>query len=102
MTLTLFVIWCSLAMSLTAALVCAYASRHSFPELRPVFAASGVLALIYSGAYLWLGFNIERSAQWSQYVRPVGLIAWPVAWIFPPAMSVLLYMRVRRTLGGES
>lgn len=99
MTLSLFVVWCTVALTVLAAIVHWYASRHSFPELRPVFAAAGVLALIYMGFYVWLAFNLERSGDWSSYIRPVGLIAWPVVWIAPPAWSVLIWVRVQRTLG---
>ena len=101
MTLSLMVVWLNLGMSLVAASVCRYAARHTFPELRPVFAATTILALIYSGAYVWLAFNLERSGVWSQYVRPVSLVAWPVAWMCPAALSVILWLRINRRFEGE-
>lgn len=99
MTLRLVVVWVNVAMSFTACGTMIAASRHSFPELRPAFAAGGVLAAIYCGAYLWLGFNLERSAEWSTYVRPVSLIAWPVAWIVPASVSMRLWRKLHRILG---
>jgi hypothetical protein len=56
--------------------------------LNIVLVIAGCLALFYSGAYIWLLFHISEVAAWSNTLRWLGLISWPVAWIFPPLAMV--------------
>lgn len=97
----LSVVWISIGLSGIAAVTLLLAARHTFPELRPVFAASGALATIYFGSYLWLAFNLERAAEWSALMRPVGSLAWLVAWTMPAAVSVRLYRKLRAAAGKD-
>ncbi len=85
------IIWASIGMSSCAAVAMAIAARHSFPELRPLFAAGSTLATIYAVAYVWLAFHFERAAEWTSVVRPVSLFAWLVVWIMPALASVRLW-----------
>jgi hypothetical protein len=90
----LSVVWVSVGMSACSAVVLFLAARHSFPELRATFAASGVLASIYCGSYVWLAFNFERATDWSALLRPVGMLSWVVAWMLPAAISMRLWARL--------
>lgn len=90
----LFVIWMSLGLSAIAAVTCMLAARHALPEMRGTFAACAVLASIYCGSYVWLAFNLERAKDWSALMRPVGMIAWVVAWTLPAVISMRLYRKL--------
>ena len=89
-------------LSAAAAITLLLAARHSLPELRPVFAGAGVLASIYCGSYFWLIFNLDRAARWSELIRPVGLLSWPIAWIAPAAISMKLFSKLRKAAGKSS
>jgi hypothetical protein len=90
----LTVIWVSFGLSGIAAVVLFLAARHALPEMRATFAAAGVLASIYCGSYVWLAFNFERAAEWSALLRPVGMLAWPVAWTLPAVISMRIYRKL--------
>lgn len=94
--LELSVVWLTVGMSATAAVTMFLAARHSLPELRSTFAAGGVLASIYSGAYVWLAMNFERAREWSALIRPVGLVTWLVVWILPPMISMRVWAKLRQ------
>lgn len=93
----LFVIWTNAVLAAIAAVTLLLAARHSFPELRATFAAGGVLASIYTGSYIWLAMNLERAKEWSQLMRPVGMVAWLVAWILPAAISMRVWSKLLRS-----
>lgn len=93
--LELSVVWVSVGLSAVAAVTMLLAARHSLPELRAVFAAGGVLASIYCGAYIWLAMNFERARDWSALMRPVALMAWLVVWILPAAISMRVWAKLR-------
>lgn len=96
------VVWVSIGLSAIAAVALLLAARHSFPELRATFAAGGILASIYCGSYIWLAFNLERAPDWSELMRPVGLLSWLVSWTLPAALSVRLYSKLRAAAGRDS
>jgi hypothetical protein len=93
---SLTVVWISLGLSACAAVALLLAARHSLPELRPTFAAGGVLAAIYCGSYIWLAFNYERAQEWSQLMRPVGMVSWLVVWVMPATISMRVWAKLRR------
>jgi hypothetical protein len=90
----LSVVWVSVGMSACAAVFLFLAARHGLPEMRPTFAAAGILASIYCGSYVWLAFNFERARDWSALMRPVGMLSWLVAWSMPAAISMRLYRKL--------
>lgn len=97
----MFAIWMNAGMSAVAAVTMLIASRHSFPEFRAVRAAGGVLASIYCGAYIWLAFHLERSREWSNLLRPVALLVWPIVWIIPTVLSMRLWSKLVRAVEGK-
>ena len=73
------------------------AAGRGIPEMRPWHAAAGILASIYVGAYLWLLLlGVDNSGQWSTWIRPVGLLAWPIGWIVPAMISCRLWRHLNR------
>lgn len=59
------------------------AAKFSGP-LRTLFIAIGSLALFYSLAYWWLFFNPDEVLAWSNFLRPIGIATWMVAWAIEP------------------
>ena len=93
-TLPLVVVWVSVGLSAFAAVACLLAARDGLPEMRWAHAGAGVLASIYCGSYIWLGFHFERAADWSQVMRPVGMVSWTIAWASPALISVHIWRRL--------
>lgn len=97
MTFTLFVLLFNFVLALAAFFTNAWASTQVNGWLGRLFFATAVLALIYSGGYLWLVFNPASGAVWSQALRPLGFFSWPLAWLFPPVIVVRHFkMKARR------
>lgn len=104
MTFTVAIIWANALFALVACVAMVLGARHSFPELRPMFAGGAALAALYVGSYTWLGFNIEHAADWSLWMRPVALVAWFTVWIVPTFVSVRLFRKIvtyHQQIGGE-
>lgn len=75
-------------MAWCAALAHVYAALSTGGWLRRMFIAIASLALFYSFAYWWLFFNPERVVEWSDFLRPVGLLTWVGAWTLEPFVLV--------------
>lgn len=100
-TLDLIIVWINAGLSLTAAVVLMLAAfGESMPELRPIRFAGAVLAAIYFGAYIGLAmFWIDSPATWSQYLRPIGLLAWPIIWITPTVIENRTWRKISKAIG---
>lgn len=75
----------------------AYAARHGAVNTRPLHAAIAALSAVYCAGYLYLVIvrpDPAGIAQWSNTMRGVGVVAWPVAWISWSIISVRLQSRV--------
>lgn len=83
MTWSLAVVYVNIICSAIAAVYCFSASRKTFIKQRPMYAAVTALCVTYLGSYVWLAFNIEDAALWSQVLRPVGAVSWILAWAWP-------------------
>lgn len=97
------VIIVNMALAATAAGVQFRAASRGLPELRAWHAASGVLAVIYVGAYgVLLAVMHDDRGSWSLWVRPLALLAWPIVWIAPAVISVSLLRRLHRVVDGAA
>lgn len=71
-----------------AAMVHSWAATHVIGWLRRLFIIIASLGFFYSLAYWWLFINPERGADWSNFLRPFGIITWIVAWGIEPILLV--------------
>ena len=71
-----------------AGMVHSWAAAHTSGWLRRMFVAIAALAFFYSLAYWWLFWNPDRGGDWSDFLRPFGLITWIVAWAVEPVVLV--------------
>lgn len=56
-------------------------------RLRALSAASATLAAMYVGAYVWLLVDPDV-VHWSQIMRGVSIVVWPLIWILPGVTAV--------------
>ena len=77
-----------------SSMVHGWAATNTSGKLRLMFIAISGLALFYSITYWWLYFNPERVEDWSNFLRPFGIVTWVVAWSVEPVILVL-YLRKR-------
>ena len=72
------------------------AFRVGFAEVKAPFAATAVLAAIYSASYAVLLFTDVDPSHWTQAIRPVTLVTWPIVWSWPAIRAVRTARRIRR------
>lgn len=75
-------------LALTAFATHVYAASKTSGHLRHMFMAIAGLAMFYSAAYWWLFYNPERVNEWSDFLRPFGVISWVAAWTIEPVVFV--------------
>ncbi len=80
-----------------AAATLTYAAAKTIEWLRGLFLVMAALAEFYATAYFWLAINPHRSADWSAFLRPFGILTWAVAWIIPP----IFILRDRQKRAGQ-
>lgn len=61
-----------------------YVASKFSGHLRLLFMSIGALALFYSLSYWWLFWNPEKVVAWSDFLRPIGIVTWMVAWAVEP------------------
>ena len=61
-----------------------WAAMHMSGWLRRMFNVIAGLALFYALAYFWLVLHLDQVKVWSDFLRPVGLVSWVVAWCLEP------------------
>ena len=71
-----------------AAMVHAWAASKTSGYLRKMFVVIASLALFYSLAYWWLFFFPDRGEEWSNFLRPFGIVTWVVAWSVEPLILI--------------
>ena len=79
----MFVVWANCVGASFAAWTLFHASRKALPQMRPVYAAASMLALIYTVSYIWLAFHPTRAADWSEVMRPISMVTWWLVWTAP-------------------
>jgi len=75
-----------------------YAASRTSGKLRAMFIGIGSLALFYSFAYWWLFFNPARVEEWSDFLRPISIFAWALAWAVEPVVIIRYLQRQGRTI----
>lgn len=71
-----------------AAMVHSWAATRVIGWLRKMFIGIAGLAFFYSLSYWWLFLNPDRGADWSEFLRPFGIITWVIAWGIEPVILV--------------
>jgi len=71
-----------------------YAAVHVSNHLRRLFLSIAALAWLYSFAYWVLFFQLVSVQEWSDFLRPLGIITWGIAWAIEPLLFVR-YMKQR-------
>lgn len=96
MTLNDLIVLGNALLALLAAVVGLWAATRGVPALRVIHAATGALALLYALSYGYLLVDLDgRLRRWSEVMRGVALIVWPIAWIWPPLASVRRYREAK-------
>jgi ribose/xylose/arabinose/galactoside ABC-type transport system permease subunit len=75
-----------------------YAASSTSGAIRKMFMTIGTLALFYSFAYWWLFLNPLRVNEWSDFLRPFGIVTWVMAWAVEPIVLVSYLERSGRRL----
>lgn len=73
-----------------------YAASKTSGKLRLMFIGIGSLALFYSFAYWWLFWNPESVLGWSNFLRPISIFAWVLAWAIEPVVIIRYLQRSGR------
>lgn len=79
----------------------AQAIRGSSPTWRSVHAAIAALAAVYAVAYAYLAVWPHAILTWSQTMRGVSLLAWPLVWIIPAVVQRRSNRQVRDIINKE-
>jgi hypothetical protein len=85
-----------------AAVVHMWAASRTSGLLQKMFIGIASLAFFYSLAYWWLAFNTDRSADWSNFLRPFGVLTWVIAWSVEPLILVTYLNRRGEEIVGKA
>ena len=90
-----WIVFFALVFSFCAAITNVYAAL-SFRHTRLSYALwiTAVLAFTYNVSYIWLLTHYDRAADWSQVMRPVGMVSWLIPWTALP-LAMLRYVHRR-------
>lgn len=86
--------WIQVLMTATSCGLAIWAARRGVVNTRPLHAACAALSAVYCVGYLVLVIARPNVGEWSNTMRGVGLVAWPVAWMSWSIISVRLQRRV--------
>ena len=86
------------ALAWMAFLTHVFAASRTSGHLGHMFMTIACLALFYAFAYWWLFFNPERVVEWSNFLRPFGVISWIAAWTIEPIVFILYLQKSGRHL----
>ena len=100
--ITVVIAWANLVFAATACGVNVWAARRGPGVLRPLRAAVAALAAVFVAAYVWLLSDLDAGLNWSQWMRPVGLVAWGLVWILPPCIVHRASARVAAHLDSKA
>ncbi len=70
----LAVIWLSLGLAWWPAVWCIRASRHGWRDLRGLLLLQGLTFGSCGVSYVWLLTHLHQAAEWSRFMRPIGLM----------------------------
>jgi hypothetical protein len=91
------IVWLNILGAAVAAVVNFHASHVNpapWSRIRLMIAA---YATIYVGGYLWL-LNVDDIAVWSQTMRGVSVLTWPLVWIAPAWVSTRVWREVKQQI----
>jgi len=91
--------WLALSGALTAFAVNVWASTKVIQEIRWLFVSIASLSLVYAVAYVVLLADIVTVATWSNFLRPIGLISWLIAWSIEPYLLVRYAQKKAHSIG---
>ena len=77
-TLGIIVAVCNAIGTLWLTAVCVWAARRS-RLLRHMWATIAAFAAVFTIAFIWLAVDIDSSATWARWVRPLQAVFWFVA-----------------------
>lgn len=77
------------------------AVRGSTAMWRSVHVTIAALAVVYAAAYAYLAAWPDSILTWSQTMRGVSLLAWPVVWIAPAVVQRRSNRQVRDIITRE-
>jgi hypothetical protein len=75
-----------------------YGACHTSGWLRRLFTTIAALAFMYSASYWWLLSNPDKPQEWSNFLRPIGVVTWVVAWGIEPIILVHYLKRMGREM----
>lgn len=85
----------NLGGTITAVVAQALALRFGLRTFRAYHLTALVLASVYAAGYAWLAFTDVLPAEWSETVRWAGLVAWPLVWVAPAGLSIVVARNLR-------
>lgn len=94
----MFVVGINLVLVSIATGVNLWACRHGDPRLRPLWAATAVVCVVYVAAYVWLMVGDVDRGKWSEQVVGVGIPAWIIGWMAPAILTIHLFNRDRHRI----
>lgn len=80
----MMVVWLSLCLAFVAAVSAGWAAVRGPRNTLVLNMARGALATVYFAGYIWLLATDVDRGEWSEVMTGVGLVSWPVVWIYPP------------------
>ena len=83
-----------IVMSASSAVLAVWAARRGVVNTRPLHASIAALSVVYCCGYLVLVIVQPPVRDWSNVMRGVGLVTWPLAWMSWSIISVRLQGRV--------
>ena len=86
----------SFVLALVALAANFWAGVVAVVEVRRVYRTVAVLNTVYVAGYVWLLFGHVNPGTWSNWLRPVGIMAWPLVWAYPAFVAVRLSLRLQR------
>ena len=88
MTLNQFLVLLGAVLAGWAATTNLRGARRGFPAGRVLCAMRGVLALVYSVAYIWLYFHPADRLHWSYVMQGVSIPVWLIVWRQPAVVAL--------------
>ena len=85
-------------MTVASAVVNCRAARRGLQDFTAMMWAATLLSLLYLVAYLILLFTDTSAGKWSNTIKPLSDMAWPLVWIWP----AVVVLRISKQMGKMS
>lgn len=85
-------------LALAAGCAHIWAALNTRGWLRRMFIIIAAMAWFYCVAYMWLVFHADRVEDWSNVIRPFGIMSWVMAWCIEPILLVRYFRNSARRL----